>query len=83
MRPFARLMRPLRSTGATGDTRRDQLSAGLLVGGVVEVLIAGATANDSGPEQGPTDLGALVVRRRGAAELVEHLTALFTAAARL
>ena len=83
----ARLMRPLRAdadatSGPTGE-RRDQLSAGLLVGGVVEVLIAGATANDSGPAKGPTDLGALVVRRRGAAELVEHLTVLFTAAARL
>jgi AcrR family transcriptional regulator len=81
----ARLMRPLRSDPeVTHDRERhDRLSAGLLVGGVVEVLIAGATANDSGPDNGPTDLGALVVRRRGAAELVEHLTALFTAAARL
>ena len=83
----ARLMRPMRSVGAAvpdaGRERRDFLSAGLLVGGVVEVLIAGATANEAGPRPGPTDLGALAVRRRGAAELVEHLTALFTAAARL
>lgn len=81
----ARLMGPLRADAdaAGGDAaqRRDLLSAGLLVGGVVEVLIAGATANETG--HGPTDLGALVVRRRGAAELVEHLTTLFTAAARL
>ncbi|SHN44471.1 TetR/AcrR family transcriptional regulator [Cryptosporangium aurantiacum] len=82
----ARLMRPLRADDPD-DTpareRKDLLSAGLLVGGVVEVLIAGATANEAGPRRGPTDLGALAVRRRGAAELVEHLTALFTAAARL
>lgn len=77
----ARLMRPLRTTNADVAKRSDLLSAGLLVGGVVEVLIAGATANETG--SGPTDLGALVVRRRGAEELVEHLTALFTAAAQL
>ncbi|MFI5959237.1 TetR/AcrR family transcriptional regulator [Cryptosporangium sp. NPDC051539] len=76
----ARLMRPLR-VGSGGDARRDLLSAGVLVGGVVEVLIAGATANES--KSHASDLGSLVVRRSGADELVEHLTELFTAVARM
>jgi AcrR family transcriptional regulator len=74
----ARLMRPLRGAAAR-ERRTDLLSAGLLVGGVVEVLIAAATAAESDAN----DLGAIVQTRRGAAELVDHLTALFTAAAAL
>ncbi|WP_170323842.1 TetR/AcrR family transcriptional regulator [Cryptosporangium phraense] len=63
-----------------GADRRSRLSAGLIVGGVAEVLIAGATANESRSRQ--DDLGSLVVHRSGADELVEHLTELFTAVAR-